>query len=101
MRDPRTGARAHDWLERRHDAARGPPDIDGRTAPHVDVRLPIRYDDHFLAPQLAMQNLPQRVRCPGELRIIARAMIGFEVLDQRAKIPRNRPQLGGWAAEAA
>src|SRR5438093_999451 len=57
MRDPGPGAGAHDRLQCRDEAARGTPHLEQGSAPHVDVGLAVRDDDHFLAAELTVQDL--------------------------------------------
>ena len=82
-----------DRLERGDQAARRPLDLDHVVlAPHVDVGLAVRDDQHLVALQVLAQDAAQRVRAPGGLALVARA---------RAR-PRGRaPAPAGRARSAA
>ena len=60
----------------------------------VDVRLAIADDDHLVAAQLALEDRAQRLRRPGELRLVARPVLRLELAHELAHVARERPQLG-------
>ena len=74
--------------------------VDLGSTRHVDVGLAVRYDDHLLSTQLAVQDVAQRGGHPRQLLLVARAVVGLEFLDQRAQILGDRPELGRRSAEA-
>ena len=67
----------------------------------MDVGLAVRHDHHFLAAQLAVQDVAQGGGSPRELFLVSGAMVGFEICDQRAQVFHDGSELGGRSREAA
>src|SRR6185436_12779658 len=77
VRDPGSGAGAHDRLERGDEAARRALDLDHVVlAPHVQVGLAIGDDHDLVALQVLAQDAAQRLRAPDGLAFIARVALG-------------------------
>ena len=93
VRDPSARAGAHHRLERGHQAARRPLHLDAVVPPHVDIGLAVGHDQHLVALEVIAQDRAQRIGSPTDLRFVAHAAFGFQVLHQRLEVPRNRPQL--------
>jgi hypothetical protein len=78
VRDPRAGARAHDRLHRRHEAARRMPYDDPLALLHVDVRLAVRDEQHLVAGELVAEHGAQPLGRPDRAALhVATSRVDF------------------------
>ncbi len=94
MGDPDSRARAHHRLERGDEAAGRVLEANALRRAHVNIRLPVGHGDHVVAVQFAAQRRPERLLVPDALAAIERAILPFEVSDELAQVPGDRPQFG-------
>ncbi len=90
--DPGPRTRAHDGFERRHEAAGRSSHLDGVAHAHVDIRLAVGHDDHFLSPKFVVEDGSQGIRRPGEALFVPRLALRFEVANQFAQVAGNRAE---------
>jgi hypothetical protein len=92
--DPGARAGAHDRLQRRHQAAGRALHLDALAMTLVDVGFAVGDHDHILAAQFAAQDGAQRLGRPGDLRFVARTMLGLQFAHQACDVARDRAELG-------
>ena len=64
MRDPHAGACSHDRLQGRDDSTGGNLDFNRFILPIVNVGLPVRDDQHFVAGQMVVEKGLEGRRLP-------------------------------------
>ena len=94
VRDPRSRAGAHHRLDRGDEPARRMTDdhraIGGEV---VDVRFPVRDDDHLVAAQLRAEQRAQPLLVPGRFRPERAPVLVLEIAQAQAQVGGERRQL--------